>query len=306
VFTLRDALPFGDWPEDVRTLVLERLRDDPERLRVYERRVRLLEFANPDDRSHDLEIALADVGRLVIEPHVWWLPDPGAPGARQTFAFGSTDATVHSVRWKLEDGRVYRCPTLPVPGEAARRGFVMPVPPVGCGNFAALDADRSVLENCFEDTRLNGGHEPPEEIQRLRELPKIGEGELAESGRWVLRAGMVGENLGDWLTREPPGGGSGAIVPLLSHDEVVRINSVAGRAHELQIAVGQLAKHVDAVQAFDQRGTRCHAEHLWAPHLAVDYFLAWTRGPALGRIDALDAAGERLGETRVSVPPQDT
>lgn len=98
-------------------------------------------------------------------------------------------------------------------------------------------------------------------------------------------------------------GGAGG--PAMLGAEVIEIDSVdvGTAAGQLQIAVGQLAKHVATVEAFDERGKRCHAERVPAPDLTVDYFLAWTHESVLVRIVALDGGGKPFGEAEVPVLP---
>jgi hypothetical protein len=89
----------------------------------------------------------------------------------------------------------------------------------------------------------------------------------------------------------------------MADHELIRVSGVGYDPDGLQIAVGQLAKHVARVEAFDEDGARRHAERIPVAHLAVDCFLAWTPGPALRRVLALDRVGERLTEVEVPTMP---
>jgi len=303
---VRDALPIDEWPEERRLAALERLArdDDPELRRLYEQREPLLELLSPDDPSDAMTISAPppeapELHRHFLSAGIWWLFDRGPPEAKQTFAHGVASLDVHAVRWEAEDGGTYSCSTIPVPGVESYRAFIMPVGPCDRGTFTALGAEEKIIcENYYGGTFI-GDQEPPEEIQRYRGLPQIGEGPLPGGGRWVLSAGMVDSHLYHFLKHEPRGGGGGAGGPVMGQDQVIKLDSVGGRVGCIQLAVGQLAKRTSAVEAFDEEGIARHAERIVAAHLTVDYFLAWTEGPALERIVALDGAGERLVEVEV-------
>jgi hypothetical protein len=193
------------------------------------------------------------------------------------------------------------CRTVALPGEEARRAFIVPVGGADRGHAAVLAKDGSVLqEHGLFGRDEDGEQELGELVQRMQQLPKVGEGPLPNGDRWELRAGLLGNDLHHWVTHGGGGGGSGG--PVMGQTETIRLVGCSGRP-ELQIAVGQLAKHVDAVHAFDQQGNRRHAERLRAANLTVDLFLAWTTEPGLARVAALDNGGELLGECKVPTWP---